>query len=94
MNWFLIILNYTLKGMRKEILSDRQKELLPFLKKFKKNYYLVGGTAIALHIGHRRSIDFDLFTYLPINKRKISSEIQKLNLQGVNWLPKKISTNP
>jgi len=67
--------------MRKEILSDRQKELLPFLKKFKRDYYLVGGTAIALQIGHRRSIDFDLFTYLPFNKRKISSEIQKLNLQ-------------
>ena len=80
--------------MRKEILSARQKDLLPFLKKFKKNYYLVGGTAIALHIGHKRSIDFDLFTHLPLNKRKISSEIQKLNLQGVNWLPNKISTNP
>ena len=39
----------------------------------------MGGTAIALHIGHRKSIDFDLFTNLPLNKKKISSEIQKLN---------------
>ncbi len=36
-------------------------ELLPLVKKFKREFYLVGGTAIALHIGHRRSIDFDLF---------------------------------
>lgn len=65
--------------MQKNILSDKQLELLPFIKKFNKNYYLVGGTAIALHIGHRKSIDFDLFTLKPLNKKKISSEIQKLN---------------
>jgi len=27
-----------------------------------KNFYLVGGTALALQIGHRRSIDVDFFT--------------------------------
>jgi len=30
-------------------------------KKF-KDFYLVGGTALALHLGHRESIDIDLFT--------------------------------
>ncbi len=48
--------------MYKEILTQSQIELLPFIKKFKRNFYLVGGTAVALQIGHRRSIDFDLFT--------------------------------
>ncbi|KKU26077.1 MAG: hypothetical protein UX39_C0013G0024 [Candidatus Magasanikbacteria bacterium GW2011_GWA2_46_17] len=43
-------------------MTKEQNELLWFLKKFGKEYGLVGGTAIALHIGHRRSIDFDLFT--------------------------------
>ncbi|HED38185.1 MAG TPA: hypothetical protein ENI76_08070 [Ignavibacteria bacterium] len=47
--------------MHKEILNRDQLELLPLVKKFKREFYLVGGTAIALHIGHRRSIDFDLF---------------------------------
>jgi len=47
--------------MHKEILSKSQIELLPLVKMFEREYYLVGGTAIALHIGHRRSIDFDLF---------------------------------
>ncbi len=47
--------------MHKEILSKSQIELLPLVKKFKREFYLVGGTAIALHLGHRRSIDFDLF---------------------------------
>ena len=57
--------------MHKEILSKYQIELLPLLKQFKREYYLVGGTAIALHIGHRRSIDFDLFKYIVILDIKI-----------------------
>lgn len=47
--------------MHKEILNNNQLELLPLVKLFKREFYLVGGTAIALHLGHRRSIDFDLF---------------------------------
>jgi hypothetical protein len=47
--------------MHKEILNKNQVELLPLLKQFKREFYLVGGTAMALHLGHRRSIDFDLF---------------------------------
>jgi len=54
-----------------EILSEEQKKLLPLIHLFKKDYYLVGGTAIALHIGHRRSIDFDLFTMKRIQQSKI-----------------------
>lgn len=48
--------------MHKEILTKQQIQLLPVIKSFVKDFYLVGGTAIALHIGHRHSIDFDLFT--------------------------------
>ncbi|MCL2110071.1 nucleotidyl transferase AbiEii/AbiGii toxin family protein [Microgenomates group bacterium] len=48
--------------MHPEILSKEQVELLPVLQQFYKDFYLVGGTAIALQIGHRHSIDFDLFT--------------------------------
>ena len=47
--------------MYKKILNKDQIELLPLIEQFKKEFYLVGGTAIALQIGHRRSIDFDLF---------------------------------
>ena len=47
--------------MHNEILSKNQLDILPVIKLFKREFYLVGGTAIALHLGHRRSIDFDLF---------------------------------
>jgi len=40
--------------MHKEILNSDQISLLPLLKKFKREFYLVGGTATALYLGHRR----------------------------------------
>jgi len=61
--------------MHLNILSDRQNELLSFISDFRRNYYLVGGTAIALHIGHRRSIDYDLFTAKTLNKSLIKRKI-------------------
>ena len=57
--------------MHKEILSERQLELLPVMATFRREYYLVGGTAIALYLGHRHSIDFDMFKPSTINHKKI-----------------------
>lgn len=56
--------------MFSEILNDQQIQLLPLLAQFRREYYLVGGTAIALFIGHRRSIDFDLFKPSAINHKR------------------------
>ena len=61
--------------MHDEIFSTRQVELLPFIKKYKNKYIFVGGTVIALHIGHRRSIDFDLFTFGKINSTGIKKQV-------------------
>ena len=60
----------------KEILNGKQIELLPLIGEFKREYYLVGGTAIALYLGHRRSIDFDLFKYAPLNRKKNLEKVQ------------------
>jgi hypothetical protein len=64
--------------MHLDILSDQQRGLLPFIAQFKRSFYLVGGTAIALHIGHRHSIDFDLFTTKKINKSRIKQKVFEL----------------
>jgi len=61
--------------MFKNILTIEQEKLLPLLKSFSQNYYLVGGTAIALHLGHRRSIDFDLFTDKPFDSMHIRAKL-------------------
>ncbi len=65
--------------MHKEILSLNQLDLLPLVRQFIREYYLVGGTAIALHIGHRRSIDFDLFTYDALKPKSIITQIEAEN---------------
>jgi hypothetical protein len=62
--------------MYPDILSKEQKELLPLITQFKREFYLVGGTAIALQVGHRRSIDFDLFKQSSLNVTRI---LKKLN---------------
>ncbi len=61
--------------MHTQIFNPNQVQLLPLVKQFKREFYLVGGTAIALYIGHRRSIDFDLFKFSPIKPRSILQTI-------------------
>jgi hypothetical protein len=64
--------------MLENVLTPEQlnlaRKLFPKIKKF----YLAGGTALALQIGHRRSVDFDLASSEPIRtfdiERRIMSE--------------------
>lgn len=63
--------------MRKDILTGNQIRLLPLIREFSREYYLVGGTAIALYLGHRRSIDFDLFTSGHAKKQSIKKTIDR-----------------
>ena len=48
--------------LHRENLTKEQIGLLPLVRKFSNHFFLVGDTAAALHIGHRQSIDFDLFS--------------------------------
>lgn len=63
--------------MHKEVLTKEQTELLPIVKTFSKDFGLVGGTAIALHLGHRRSIDFDLFANKKFGNISLQNKIVK-----------------
>jgi len=67
--------------MHKEILTEEQRKLLPLVSKFSRRFGLVGGTAIALHIGHRESVDFDLFTIKnkSFNNNSIKRKILETN---------------
>ena len=54
-------------------LSTVEKETYATLKlifslpEIKENYALAGGTSLALQLGHRASIDLDIFSPQPIN---------------------------
>jgi len=54
---------------RMEILPPAQRRLWPELSRAPElGFVLYGGTAIALHLGHRQSIDFDFFTDKPLDR--------------------------
>ena len=61
--------------MHEEVLSEKQKELLPLIASFSDSFGLIGGTAIALQLGHRRSIDFDLTTLSEVDAVKIRDRV-------------------
>jgi hypothetical protein len=69
--------------MHTEILDKNQVELLPHLANFQRSFYLVGGTAAAIHLGHRRSIDFDLFSPSPLVKHRIKGKLLQLPFKQV-----------
>lgn len=63
--------------MHDEILTPEQSSLLSIVKLFSGDFGLVGGTAIALHLGHRESIDYDLFTFNEFTNQKIRRKISQ-----------------
>jgi hypothetical protein len=62
---------------RIEILPAAQKEIWPQLAPAPDlSFVLYGGTAVALHLGHRVSIDFDFFKAEPLEKARIEASFQ------------------
>lgn len=63
-----------------QVLSRNQENLASsFLAHF-RDFFLVGGTAIALLLGHRRSIDFDLASPNPIRSFDLERKIKGLHV--------------
>ena len=57
---------------RVDILPAAQQEIWPSLAAAPRlSFVLYGGTAVALHLGHRTSEDFDFFNAAPLSKRDI-----------------------
>lgn len=61
---------------RFEILPPAQQAAWKFLSPAKElGFVLYGGTAIALRLGHRTSVDFDFFSSKPLNKRRLLKKL-------------------
>ena len=67
--------------LKYEIMPERQLRLYKKLKKEKwlKDFYLAGGTALALQIGHRRSVDFGFFFQGDFENRVIREKLLKID---------------
>lgn len=61
------------------ILDHKRLEILQFLGFTKKNgLYLAGGTALALQIGHRTSVDFDFYTPKKFKKGELFKHFKEV----------------
>lgn len=56
-----------------QILPPSQLAFWEEAKRIPENFVLYGGTALALRLGHRQSIDFDFFCTAPFTSRELSS---------------------
>ena len=61
-----------------EILPRSQKELWSKLDQIPNDFILYGGTAIALRLGHRKSVDFDFFSNKQFNNDQLYNSIDFL----------------
>jgi len=65
--------------MKKKIFPRQQKNAWAKLAGVRElhDFYLAGGTAIALHLGHRESIDFDFFSETDFKNQVIIKALSK-----------------
>ncbi len=66
-----------MQNLRLEVLTETCKKHLKKLKDFKEDFYLSGGTAMALQVGHRVSVDLDFFSNDPI-KKTILNKVEEI----------------
>jgi len=62
-----------------EILPPAQRVLWDELRETPEHFTLYGGTALALRLGHRESVDFDFFSHEPIEPEALMQEIPYLD---------------
>lgn len=62
--------------MHQEALTEKGQVFFSKLEQF-SDFYLAGGTALALQIGHRISVDFDLFCHDDI-KKELLPKVQRV----------------
>lgn len=60
---------------RLEILPASQRQLWDEMSSIPAAFTLYGGTAIALHLGHRTSIDFDFFASIGFDARTLAAQL-------------------
>lgn len=82
---------------RLEVLPPEQRALWPALAATPSlGFALYGGTAVALRLGHRTSVDFDFFTEAPLDRDALrarldfvdgASVIQDRGRPGPCWWP-------
>ena len=75
--------------MNNFILNQNQKRILKNLSFLKKHgFYLAGGTALALYLGHRTSKDLDFYTNKHFNSLKLVDDFKRIFKKDLHNKPK------
>ena len=63
-----------------EVVAPEVADIAKWLAEIKlvRNFYLAGGTALALHLGHRKSVDLDFFSAQAFNEDVLIAALQIL----------------
>jgi hypothetical protein len=60
---------------RVDVLPEAQRALWPELARLPEGFVLYGGTALALRLGHRTSVDFDFFSHDPLDHHALEGSL-------------------
>ena len=66
-----------------DILDNTRQQIFEKLPVHTKNYYLSGGTGLALQLGHRISHDFDFFSPEPVSCTLLEQFSREIRIQSV-----------
>jgi len=68
-----------MKKFHFEVFNKNQAEIFPKLDFLtKEKFYLAGGTALALYLGHRNSVDFDFYSQNHFDASSLYEKIKKI----------------
>lgn len=67
-----------MNNLKLDILSENRRKVLASFVSWKNDFYLAGGTGLALQIGHRDSVDFDFFSNHKFDSNKMIGRLSKL----------------
>lgn len=63
-----------------DVLDKKRLDIIPKLEFLRRDFgcYLAGGTALALQIGHRTSLDFDFYSKKEFDNEKVLTSFQEI----------------
>jgi predicted nucleotidyltransferase component of viral defense system len=73
--------------MHTETINKRTKSVLAEIAKLEdiKSFYLAGGTALAIYLGHRESIDLDFFSPEKFSVRELKNRLSLIGALKVDY---------
>lgn len=70
--------------MKEFVLNQNQKKIIKKIDFLEVNFYLAGGTALALQLGHRTSKDFDFYSKREFDSKKLYFQFKRIFAKDIS----------